>query len=146
MAKPRLRVLIRWLWRFWVTLSVLMTLMVVLACLGWLLDSVDAQQVIQGTAQNRPTVNISLANMTANVFQSLLPAVTGNPRQSLTIENNNTTNDNCWVFIGSGTPAKTAAILLIPGGSYTRYFPYVPSDPVQAACASNGDTLYADYQ
>lgn len=67
-------------------------------------------------------------------------------RRSLTVQNNNTSTDNCWLFIGAGSATTGASVLLAPGQGYTRYFPYVPSDPLQITCATTGDTFYADHQ
>lgn len=98
-------------------------------------------------AQSRPipagTVNASVTIATGNTFQTVLPA--GN-RQSLTIENNNTNSDNCWIFVGSAVATKATSILLLAGGSYTRYFPFIPNDAIQATCTSTSDTLYVDTQ
>jgi hypothetical protein len=97
---------------------------------------------------NTPTINGSVTITTGNTYQNILSAVAAPPaiRRSLTIQNNNTNGDNCWLFIGSGSATKATSILLSPGGSYQRYYPYVPSDVIQATCASNSDTMYADYQ
>jgi|SRR6185312_13049951 len=93
------------------------------------------------------TTNSSVAIATGNTFQTVLTAVTGtNQRRSLTIQNNQTTTDNCWIFIGAGAATKGTSILLAPGQSYTRYYPYIPSDAIQATCASTADTLYVDIQ
>jgi hypothetical protein len=35
---------------------------------------------------------------------------------------------------------------LVAGGSYTRYYPYVPSDEIEGTCATTSDTLYIDFQ
>jgi hypothetical protein len=67
-------------------------------------------------------------------------------RRSLTVQNNNTSTNNCWLFIGSGTATTGKSILLTPGQGYTRYWPYVPSDALQITCVGTGDTFYADYQ
>lgn len=108
----------------------------------------QAATEIQGVAVNRSTVNASATIATGNTFQTVLASNFGTttPRQALTIENNNTGSDNCWVYVGSGSPTKATSILLIPGGSYMRYWPFVPSDAIQATCASTNDTLYVDYQ
>jgi hypothetical protein len=99
-----------------------------------------------GVATNRSTVNVSVVIGTGNVFQSAL-SPNSQPRQSLTIENNNTTTDNCWVYIGPiGNATQGTAILLIPGGAYTRYWPYVPNDQISVTCATSADTVYVDYQ
>ena len=89
-----------------------------------------------------PTTNGSVTITTGNTFQTVLTAAT---RRSLTVQNNNTA-DNCWLFIGSGTASKANSILLLPGGSYARYFPYTPSDALQATCATTSDTFYIDTQ
>lgn len=96
---------------------------------------------------NAPTVNLSLTVAAPNIFQSIPGLGAGaSSRRSLTIENNNA-SDNCWVFLGPVANATTAkSILLGPGGSYQRYYPYVPNDNVAVACASSGDTLYVDTQ
>jgi hypothetical protein len=92
------------------------------------------------------TTNSSAVITTGNTFQTVLSAVTqNNQRRSLTIQNNNAT-DSCWIFIGAGTAAKGTSILLLAGGSYTRYYPYIPSDAIQATCATSADTLYVDAQ
>jgi|HubBroStandDraft_2_1064218.scaffolds.fasta_scaffold00132_10 hypothetical protein len=125
------------MWRIILALSIL---------LYWICCA-SAQTTISGTTLNRSTVNTPTTITTANTFQQILPSILGTTtqRQALTIENNNA-SDNCWLFIGSGTATKAISMLLLPGGSYTRYWPYVPSDAFQATCASNSDTLYVDNQ
>lgn len=113
-------------------------------------------------AQTTPasTTNSSVSIATGLTFQQVLaPGV----RRALTVQNNNTGSDNCWVLIGAPfaagdttTTTRTvagatlaaakAAILLVPGGSYTRYQPYIPSDQILATCATSGDSIYVDYQ
>ena len=100
-------------------------------------------QPVEGAVIGLTTVNKSATITTGNTFQTVLAANTA--VQSLTVENNNAT-DSCWLFIGAGSAAKGTSILLLAGGSYTRYWPYIPSDALQATCASNSDTLYIDYQ
>lgn len=98
----------------------------------------------QGTANfpvNGPTVNASAVITLGNTFQTVLAAKLD--RQSLTIQNNNAT-DSCWIFVGATTPTKARSILLLAGGAYTRYWPYVPTDAIQATCANTSDTLYLD--
>lgn len=102
------------------------------------------------------TTNGSVAITAGNTFQSVLPALTFSStapvtgRRSLTIQNNNTNGDNCWIEFGVGVTAanatKGASILLAQGASFTRYYPYVPSDAIQATCATTADTLYVDTQ
>jgi hypothetical protein len=93
------------------------------------------------------TTNSSATIATGNTFQTILTASV--KRQSLTIENNNA-SDSCWITFGTGITAgnatKAKSILLTSGGSFTRYWPYVPSDEIEATCASNSDTLYVDNQ
>lgn len=92
------------------------------------------------------TTNASVVVATGNTFQTVLAAITQtNQRRSLTIENNNAT-DSCWLYIGAGSATKAASMLLLPGGSYTRYYPYVPADAIQATCATSSSTLYVDLQ
>jgi hypothetical protein len=98
---------------------------------------------------NAATTNGSITITAGNTFQSALAALGVSPaiRRSLTIENNNTNGDNCWVFVGATASAtKATSILLTPGGSYTRYYPYVPSDNIAATCTTTSDTLYVDSQ
>jgi hypothetical protein len=110
------------------------SLFLALSCLGAL-----AQTVAQ-------TTNGSVTITTGSTFQTVLTAVTqNNQRRSLTIQNNNAT-DSCWLFIGAGTATKATSILLLAGGSYTRYLPYIPNDVIQATCATTADTLYVDQQ
>lgn len=112
------------------------------ALLGLCLAMPASAQTINAT-----TTNGSVVIATGNTFQTILAALGTPPaiRRSLTIENNNST-DSCWVFIGSGAATKALSILLLPGGSYTRYFPYVPSDAIQATCTTTSDTIYLDMQ
>lgn len=93
------------------------------------------------------TVNGSIVIATGNTFQTALAAVVSPAiRRSLTIQNNNLT-DNCWIFIGATVSAtKGTSIFLTPGGSYTRYYPYLPSDNIAATCATTSSTLYVDTQ
>lgn len=103
---------------------------------------------VSGVAINRATVNSSATIATGNTFQQVLPSNLGTTtqRQSLTIENNNAT-DSCWIYVGPlASATKATAILLLAGGSYARYWPFVPSDAIQATCASSSDTLYVDNQ
>lgn len=103
--------------------------------------------VLPAVAQNnRTTLNNSVSITTGNTFQTVRNA---EPRWSITIQNNNST-DNCWISFCSGVTAgnasKAKSIVLLPGGSWSRYYPYVPSDEIEGTCASNGDTLYVDTQ
>jgi hypothetical protein len=96
---------------------------------------------------NAPTTNIPVVIAAGNSFQTILAAQSGTTtRRSLTIQNNNTNTDSCWLFIGGGSATKATSIVLLPGGSYQRYFPYLPSDAIQATCATTADTMYLDVQ
>ena len=95
---------------------------------------------------------------------ALMAAVAANPaRIGLTIQNNQTSGDNCWVEVtglvaagntlstsvttGNGTTtAQQASILLTPSSSYQRYFPYLPRGPIVVTCATAGDSIYVDTQ
>lgn len=131
-----------------------------------------AQQSNTTSIQTQST-NGSVSITTGLTYQSLLPINVAGPgsgpgtRHSLTIQNNNTNTDNCWLLFGSnvtvisgatttsstsvvtGNPSLTAgkaSILLAPGGSYQRYFPYVPSDGLYVTCVTAGDSVYLDTQ
>lgn len=102
---------------------------------------------VRAQVVNAQTVNGSVTITAGNTFQTAVAALTPPAlRRSLTIQNNNTNGDNCWVFVGGGSATKGTAILLNQGGSYTRYYPYVPSDAIQATCTTTSDTLYVDTQ
>jgi hypothetical protein len=104
---------------------------------------------VQGDAQNRSTVNASVTITAGTTFQTVLASNLGTTtqRQSLEIQNNNSAGtDYCWVHIGTGTPTTANSIALAVGQSYTRYWPLVPSDAIQATCANTSDTLYISYQ
>lgn len=106
-------------------------------------------QIVGGAAQYRSTVNGSVTITTGNTFQTVLPTIIGTStsRQSLTIQNNNTGGtDSCWVFLGSGSATVGKSISLAVGQAYTRFWPYVPPDAIQATCATTNDTLYVDTQ
>ena len=98
----------------------------------------------QTTTPQEPTGNL-VTIVTGNKFQQVVPA-TGTKRRSLTIKNSNTNDESCWVFIGGGRASKDNSIVLDPGSSYLRYSPFVPSDAIQATCASSSDTLDVEYQ
>jgi hypothetical protein len=125
---------------------------VVLAGAGFLLAATVtplwtyAQSVVAGAGVATPlaTTNRSVTITLGSTFQTILTG--GSQRRSVTIENNNTNTDNCWLFVGSASATTGTGILLLPGGSYSRYWPYVPSDVIQGTCASTNDTLYVDTQ
>lgn len=97
-----------------------------------------------------PTNKRSAVIATGNTFQTIMSAMGDNEsRNSLTIQNNNTTStDNCWIVVGGalGSATKGTAILLAPGQAYTRYYPFVPSDAIHATCVTSANTIYADTQ
>lgn len=112
---------------------------------------------------NRATLLYSQKITTGGTFQEIRR---GNNRWSITIQNNQTSTDNCWIIpngagqITAGTTtlstnvtingvtetAQQASILLTPGLPWQRYYPYVPNDPIYGTCASTGDSLYVDEQ
>lgn len=95
---------------------------------------------------NIPTTNLSVTIATGNTFQQIVAQQTSG-RKSITIQNNNTSGDNCWIFIGpTASATKATSILLGQGGSYQRYYPYVPSDNIAATCTNTSDSLYVDVQ
>lgn len=107
---------------------------------------------VTGGVINRSTVNGSVTITAGNTFQTVLTSNLGTntQRQSLTIQNNNTNTDGCWITFGKGitqaTATKAASIVLAVGQAYTRYWPYVPSDEIEATCTGTSDTLYIDSQ
>jgi hypothetical protein len=117
-------------------------------CVGITLSLLCLASPVRAQETNAATTNGSVSITLGNTFQQVL-AVLGSPpasRRSLTIQNNNTNGDSCWLFIGGGAATKAISILLGQGGSYQRYFPYVPSDAIQATCTTTGDTIYVDSQ
>ena len=128
---------------------------------AWLLIShASAQQVA-----TIPTIASPILITAGLTYQQVLSAVSLNNRHSITIQNNNTT-DNCeLIVVGVGSPwlvgdttttartinsvsftALKASIVLTPGQSYTRYYPFIPSDQILGTCATTGDSLYVDTQ
>ena len=122
-------------------------------------STADAQSVTAVTSASPVLITTGLT------YQQVLPSVTLNNRRSITIQNNNA-SDNCeLIIVGVGSPwlvgdttassrsvngvsltALKASIVLQPGQSYTRYFPYIPSDQFLATCTTTGDSLYVDTQ
>lgn len=133
----------------------------------WLVLSVAAiaQPAVPSNGQAPPGLasgNVSATITTGNTFQTVLAASTeysasqsGKKRRlSLTIENNNA-SDSCWVDFGVRTggtqitaanATKAESIYLGAGGSYVRYFPYIPSDEIEATCTGTNDTLHISIQ
>jgi hypothetical protein len=97
-------------------------------------------------AQTPPAPTNTVVTIGAgNKFQKVL-ASSATARRMLRIGNNNTNDDICWVFVGSGQASKEASYAVLPGKEYLRYPPFVPSDAIQATCASSSDTLDVEYQ
>lgn len=116
----------------------------------WLAATLAVAAMLCGPAQaqvvDAATTNGSAVIATGNTFQTVLAAVVPPAiRRSLTIQNNNA-SDACWIYIGSGTAAQGTSISLPAGQVYARYFPYIPSDAIQATCATSASTLYIDTQ
>jgi|ERR1017187_956536 hypothetical protein len=103
-----------------------------------------------GGSTGLPTTNRSVVITTGNTFQAVVAA---GPKKSLTIQNN-TATDNCWITFGvySGTTITAAnatvgrSIVLAAGQGYSRFYPYIPVDEIEATCATSADTLYVDVQ
>jgi hypothetical protein len=91
-----------------------------------------------------PTDTVVTIN-TSNKFQQVL-ASSGTARRMLRVGNNNTNDDICWVFVGSGQASKEASFEVPPGSEFLRYAPFVPSNAIQATCESGSDTLNVEYQ
>jgi hypothetical protein len=109
------------------------------------------------------TTPLSSAITTGLTYQ-VLKAALAPPAQlrSLTIENNNA-SDTCWIEVsgavvatnttstsitvnGHSITAVQASVMLLPGGSYTRYYPYIPNGPIVGTCTYNTDSIYVDVQ
>jgi hypothetical protein len=120
-----------------------------IALIALLLGVSGAAAQSTNTATFNQGVPTPITITTGNTFQTILAAIpigSTVPRRSLTIQNNNAT-DNCWIFIGAlTTPTKAQSILLQPGIPYQRYYPYVPSDAIQGTCATTADSIYVDTQ
>lgn len=148
--------------------GLMLTIGALVAALGYIGCAV-AQTPVQGIPENRTTLNQSVKITAGLTYQNVLPTniatnANGTPevRNALTIQNNNA-SDSCYLIIGTvavtpGTTttssnlaiagatitAQQASILLQAGGSYQRYWPYVPSDAIYGTCATTGDSLYID--
>ncbi len=113
------------------------------------------------------TNNFAVIITTGLTYQQLLPA--GQNRRSLTIQNNQISGtDVCYFIFGQNitsqiTPGVTltstnltiqgntitagaASMVLNPGQPYTRFYPYIPSDPMYVTCSTTGDSVYVDIQ
>jgi hypothetical protein len=112
-----------------------------------------------------PEANLSIKVATGNTYQAIVPALPNPPQQSrrsITIENNNAT-DICEIDVtgavaigdttatahtigGVSLTAIQASIRLLPGGSWQRYYPFIPSNAIVGTCDSTGDSLYVSGQ
>lgn len=136
----------------------MLTLVRIAFALLFLADLVDAAMAQSAV----PTDNWSVSITTGNTFQQVQPA--NNSRRALEIHNNNA-SDDCYInvdgsVVAGNTTSTTitttgskqtmtaakASIRLIAGGSYTRYYPYVPSGPIVGTCAASADSLYVGIQ
>lgn len=161
----------------WLCAGIIALLLLAVSLPAW------AQQEVRGQASYRATINNSATVKTGLTYQTLLNSIQGatpnsgasgaaglsqtTQRQSLTIENNNSSgSDTCFIIIGStwgvvpGTTTTTststfgaatvtagqASISLAVGASYTRYWPYVPPDTIYGTCTTTGDSIYIDVQ
>ncbi|HEY2535025.1 MAG TPA: hypothetical protein VGJ20_45175 [Xanthobacteraceae bacterium] len=106
--------------------------------------SVAFAQPSTPAAGNRPTTHTVITIATGHRFQQVWPS--SSKLEGLIIENNNTNGDDCWIFIGSGNATTAGSTLLPKGESYRRYWPFVPSEAIQATCESSGDTLSIETQ
>jgi hypothetical protein len=99
----------------------------------------------QTPAQQQPGSLVTI--VTGNKFQQIVPPSTaGTERRALTIQNKSANDDSCWVYIGTSRPSKENSFELAPGKSLVRYWPFVPSDSIQATCVSSSDKLYVEFQ
>lgn len=134
----------------------MLTLVRIAFALLFLADFVDAAMGQSAV----PTDNWSVSITTGNTFQQVQPR--NDARRSLTVQNNNAF-DSCYVNIdgsvvagnttassvttkGGTITAAKASVLLSAGQSYARYYPYVPSGPIVATCATTASSLYVDMQ
>jgi hypothetical protein len=104
-------------------------------------------QPVTGWPYARSTNASNVVIVTANTFQTMLPVLAPpTVRQRLFINNNNTQATNCFVFFGTGTATVSASFLLQQAQSYTREWPFVPSDQIQVTCNAQNGTLFFDTQ
>src|SRR5262249_24941032 len=111
------------------------------------------------------TTNNALVIATGLTYQLALSTGT---RKSLTIQNNQISGtDVCYLIFGqnitgqmttttttatnlsvnsASITAGAASLILNPGQPFTRFYPYVPNDPIYVTCTTTGDGLYVDAQ
>lgn len=125
--------------------------------------AIYAALVAGACAQTTPLSSTPKSKSIASGLTFQLLADSAN-RRVIEIENNNTTStENCWVLVGgpwqagdttasvrsidgASITASKDAWLLQPGGSFTRYYPYIPSDPILVTCTNAGDSVAARIQ
>ena len=112
-------------------------------CVG-LMIAIGGHLQNAGAQSPRTTQNMSVSVTMGTVFQPILTVA--QTRIQITIQNNNTSTDNCWIHVGTGTPTTSNSMLLTPSQAYTRYYPYIPSDAIQGTCTTSADTIYVDIQ
>lgn len=107
---------------------------------------------VTGIPNNKTTINRSVSIASGTVFQAILSK---GSYKSITIQNNNTNTDNCWITFGTttggtlitaGNATVGESIILAPGQGYSRFFPSILFDEVEATCTNTNDTLYVDTQ
>jgi hypothetical protein len=121
--------------------------------------AIGAVPIVVHAQSSLPQDNATISVTTGLTYQSIAPA--DNTRQMIEIENNNLSGtDTCYINVDglvavgatTSTPVTTkngattagkASVQLSPGGSYTRYYPYVPSGPIVGTCAQAADSIYA---
>jgi len=87
------------------------------------------------------TTTSSSTVTTGGTFQQLAAANTA--RLSLDFENKSGNGDICYLYLGTTGAATTAlAVQVKDGQEYLRSSGAVPSDAVQATCATTGDKYY----
>jgi hypothetical protein len=131
----------------------------ILVALAWLVTLTIAAYGQQPS--QRPTTNSSIKIAAGGTYQ--LVAAFRQSMNSLTIQNNNPMagSEMCYVevsgtvlvgnilttsVLGGTTTAQGASVLLPPGASYTRYYPFIPLGGIVATCTNTNDTLYVDWQ
>ena len=105
----------------------------------WLASPSFAQPAHQAPLEPVPTSALVTIE-TGNKFQVLV-ASSATERRMLRIINNNANGDSCWIFVGGGRASKeNSDVVLAPGQRYVRYWPFAPSDTIQATCATRACT------
>jgi hypothetical protein len=134
------------------------------ACFA-LLGGLPTSLYAQGLTNTASVTPVPVKITSGLTYQSILASAASNNRHAITIQNNNAT-DSCYIIIvGQASPflvgdttstthtiggvsltGAQASILLLAGGSYTRFFPYIPPDQILGTCTTTGDSIYVDTQ